>query len=329
MVYFIVPVYKVENYLRRCAESILNQTFPDVHLVLVDDGSPDNCPVICDEYAKNHTNVTVIHKENGGLSDARNFGIEHVLKVSQKNDFITFVDSDDFVREDYAEVLTGLCEEYKADVIQCGYEKGYDDSFSSNEIKEKHFVLSSQEALLDQRLKSQSCAKLYSVSVFENVRYPKGVLNEDEFTTWKLVYNGKNVLFTDLNLYYYFQHQNSIMDSIARKLKGNPHRFDWLKAYEERIAFFKEKNDCDEQVMRTYEKICTDIILRYTEQMWLPKDEREESCVNGEYILKYRDCFKKMFPRKGISIKRRMMYIGFYIFPQSAVIMGKIFGLRK
>ena len=328
MIYFVVPVYKVEKYLERCVDSILRQTYQDVHIVLVDDGSPDNCPSICDTYTDKYSNITVIHKQNGGLSDARNCGIDKVMEIAEENDYITFVDSDDFVRENYSYYLISLCEKFNAQVAQCNYEKGSLDGFSSTEKFDKPLLCTAYDALLNQRLKSQSCAKIYRVSLFKDVRYPKGVLNEDEFTTWKAVYNAEKVVFSDLELYYYFQHNDSIMDVIARKLKDNPHRLDWLKAYEERIYFFETKN-LPEQVMRTYEKICTDIILRYTEQMWLKKEDREKSCVNGEYVSTYRKCFRKMYKRKGIAFKRRLMYIGFYILPISSVWMGKIFGLRK
>ena len=328
MIYFVVPVYKVENYLARCVDSIIGQTYNDVHIVLVDDGSPDNCPEICDRLASRHSNIKVIHKPNGGLSDARNAGIDYVMSVADKDDYITFLDSDDFVHEKYAEIMVGLCNENGCDSAQCGYEKGDGNNFTSDIIVEKPLVVSGKDALLNQRVKSQSCAKIYKIHTFENVRYPLNLLNEDEFTTWKAIYNSSSVALIDQKLYYYFQHSNSIMDVIARKLKGNPHRTDWLKAYEERIAFFEKQNE-PQQVMRTKEKICTDIILRYTEQMWLKPHEREESCVNGEYVALYRQNFKKMFPRKGISLKRRLMYIAFYLVPSSSVIMGKILGLRK
>ncbi len=328
MVYFIIPVYKVEAYLVRCVNSVLNQTFPQVKLVLVDDGSPDRCPEICDELAEKHSNITVIHKTNGGLSDARNAGIEYVMGVAQDSDFITFLDSDDYVHMDYAQILVTLCNDNNCDGAQCGYEKGSLDSFTPDDKAHKLLFTSGEEALLNQRLKSQSCAKLYRVHTFKNVRFPVGVLNEDEFTTWKAIYNSSRICFTEQKLYYYFQHQNSIMDVIAKKLKNNPRRFDWLNAYEERINFFEALSN-KQQVMRTREKICTDIILRYTEQMWLNKEDREESCVNGDYIKLYRKNFCKMILRKGISLKRRLMYISFFFVPYSSVVMGRIFGLRK
>ena len=124
MVYFVIPVYKVEDYITRCVNSVVSQTYTDVSIVLVDDGSPDNCPEICDNLALEHSNIKVIHKENGGLSDARNAGIDYVMSVADKGDFITFLDSDDFVHEKYAEIMVGLCNDNDCDSAQCGYEKG-------------------------------------------------------------------------------------------------------------------------------------------------------------------------------------------------------------
>ena len=110
----IVPVYKVEKYIHKCIDSILNQTFKDFELILVDDGSPDNCGKICDEYAKKDSRVIVIHKENGGLSSARNSGLDIA-----RGDYIGFVDSDDYIENDMYELLYNLCEENNCDISSC------------------------------------------------------------------------------------------------------------------------------------------------------------------------------------------------------------------
>lgn len=327
-IFFVIPIYKVEEYLHRCVNSVLAQSYSNVEIVLVDDGSPDRCPAMCDEYAEKYANIKVIHKENGGLSDARNAGIAYVQNVAAQEDYITFLDSDDYVREDYAEKMVSLCEENACDSAQCDYEKGGSDFFLQNTESVSVYCTDGESALLDQRLKSQSCAKIYKVYTFRDLLYPKGVLNEDEFVTYRAIYNSKRVAFTNEALYYYYQRDNSIMTEIARRLKNNPHRFDWLTAYKERIDFF-EKRHKPEQVLRTHEKICTDIILRYCEQMYLKKEERDASCVNGEYLRIYKNSYKEMIRRKGILPKRKLMYIAFRLFPYSAVLAGKLFGLRK
>lgn len=328
-IYFIIPVYNTEKYLKRCVDSVLAQSYSDTEIVLVDDGSPDSSGKICDSYAGMHKNIEVIHKPNGGLSDARNCGLDYVESVASYDDYVTFLDSDDFVHQNYAEVLVSLCEKYGCGCAQCGYEKGSADSFSAApSLNVTPTVKSSDDILLDQRLKSQSCAKIYKLSTFQNIRYPLGVLNEDEFVTYRAVYNSHKALLTDEKLYYYYQHNGSIMEIIAKRLKNNPHLFDWLDAYKERISFFEKENK-PEQVMRTHEKICTDVILRYCEQMYLPAKDRDDALSGGEYIRLYKKSFPIMFGRKGISFKRRLMYLAFYIFPYSAVLPGKLLGLRK
>lgn len=326
--YFIIPVYKVEDYLERCVNSVLAQSYSNIEIVLVDDDSPDRCPAMCDKYAAEHGNIHVIHKPNGGLSDARNAGLEYIYENVTDDEYITFLDSDDFVHPLYAEKMIAICEENGCGMAQCGYEKGSADTFSDDESKNSFHITDAESALLGYALKSQCCAKIFKAETYRNLRFTKGVLNEDEFITYKAVFAAKKVAFTDENLYYYFQHSTSIMDVIAKKLKDNPHRYDFLTAYSERIAFFEAKN-LPLQVMKTHEKICTDIILRYCEQMYLNKQDRDTDCVNGVYVRMYREHYKLMIKRGGMPLKRKLMYIGFNIFPYSAVIMGKIFTLRK
>lgn len=326
--FFIIPVYKVEAYLKRCVDSVLNQSHPDTHIILVDDGSPDNCPIICDDYAKQYENVIVIHKENGGLSDARNAGLKYVYEIADAEDYITFLDSDDFVHESFAQKMIDMCEKYSCEIAQCGYEKGDKNTFSDKTDAEKILKTDAEVALLGYTLKSQSWAKVYKARTLKDIFFTVNVLNEDEFVTYRAVYNADNIVFTDEKLYYYYQRGTSIMDDIAKKMKNNPHRFDYLKAYKERIAFFEKENK-PEQILKTREKICTDIILRYCEQMYLEKNARDEDCVNGGYKRIYNENFGIMIKRKGIPLKRRLMYICFYIMPMSGVWMGKIFTLRK
>ena len=326
--FFVVPIYKVEEYLKRCVDSILSQTYPYTEIVLVDDGSPDNCPKICDEYGDLHKNIKVIHKQNGGLSDARNAGMKYVFDVADNEDYITFVDSDDFVHPEYAKIMIDYCEENKSALAQCGYEKGDKDFFETADINPDVKCVSAEDALLGYRIKSQMCAKLFKVRIIKDVFFPVGMINEDEFVNYRLVYNSGKVVFTDEKLYYYYNRDNGIMANVAKKLKNNPHRYDYLKAYEERTQFFKEKNLPD-QVLKTREKICTDIILRYIEQMHLEKKDRDIDCINGTYFKLYKENYKIMMKRKGMPLKRRLMYISFYILPYSSVVMGKIFAFRK
>ena len=327
-IFFVIPVYKSEKYLKRCVDSVLAQKYPEVGIVLVDDGSPDSCPQLCDDFAAEHDNIEVIHKPNGGLSDARNAGLDYVRQNADGDDYLTFLDSDDFVSPDFASTLIDLCERENCGLAQCGYEKGPDDTFTTIQTHTGTEIRSWQETLLGYELKSQSCAKIYRVSAFCGLEFPKGRINEDEFVTYRAVYAAGRVAVTDNRLYYYYQHVTSIMDNVAKKLKDNPRRYDFLDAYAQRIQFFEAKNLPD-QVLKTREKICTDIILRYCEQMYLAKEDRDTDATNGTYMKIYRDNFRSMIKRRGIPFKRAAMYISFFVAPWSAVVMGRIFTLRK
>lgn len=327
-VYFVIPVYKVEKYLRVCVDSVLAQTYKKIRVILIDDGSPDNCPSICDKYAEEYENVEVIHEENRGLSEARNSGLRLVFKNADSRDYISFVDSDDFIHPCYAEQMIHLASNHHCDIVQCGYEKGSGSSFSGNVRRVRVTVQDRNEALLGYELRSVAFGKLYRMDTFVGVFYPAGMWNEDEFTTYRAVYRAERIAFTNERLYYYRQREGSIMDEIAQRLKNNPHRRDWLSAYEERISFF-EKHSMPEQELRTREKICTDIILRYSEQMRLPSGSRDSDCTDGIWLRLYRDNYRKMIKRRGIPLKRRLMYTAFWIMPYSSVAAGRVIGLRR
>lgn len=217
----IVPVYKVEPYLRRCVDSILQQTFSDFELILVDDGSPDCCGVICDEFSKEDSRIRVIHQKNGGLSAARNAGIDFVMANSD-SEFITFVDSDDWVEPSYlSELMRGLS--LGADVSCTGYVNVSEDGVEYSQYPDEGWKLLSPE---DYWVGNDTCAqstawgKLCRKEFFDGVRYPVGKLMEDAFTTHQLVFQAKKVAVREVPLYNYFTGSQSIMrsDWSVRKL---------------------------------------------------------------------------------------------------------------
>lgn len=207
----IVPVYNVERYLKRCVDSILVQTYHNLEIILVDDGSRDSCRSICDEYAQRDKRVVVIHKENGGLSEARNAAIDIA-----KGKYITFVDSDDYIADDYVEYLYMLMQRNAADIAACGLKKVYSDTDKLDECQENIEVLSgctALESLLYQR-KVTPCAvcKLYRKEIFTEVRYPKETYYEDLATIYKLLQRCGKYVIGRQQKYFYYQRQNSIMN---------------------------------------------------------------------------------------------------------------------
>ena len=191
LVSVIIPVYKVEKYLERCVESVQKQTFQNLEIILVDDGSPDLCGAMCDEMAKTDPRIKVIHKNNGGLSDARNVGIEMA-----SGNYIVFVDSDDWLDLDMIALLYRVLKKYNADIAECSYrnictDRIEEETNCSAKVVEGDRILA-LEAMLDWRwFKPVAWNKLYKRDVLGDIRYPKGKLHEDEYTTYKTsVYKG-------------------------------------------------------------------------------------------------------------------------------------------
>ena len=233
----IVPVYKVEAVLPRCIESILNQTVTDFELILIDDGSPDRSGVICDEYAAKDERIRVIHQENGGLSAARNAGIEWALHNSD-SEWITFIDSDDWVHVRYLESLYRAAMQYNTPISMCWLVKT-----SGEEVSPESFdavLRSTEEAFTynGQMIASFSCGRLYRKELFENYRFPIGKLWEDMYLVHKILFQFPEIAVIEQPLYYYYRNPESII-----RRKWSEKNKDILVAYETEIfPFFKEKH---------------------------------------------------------------------------------------
>ena len=232
MISVIVPVYKVEKYLHRCVDSILSQSFTDFKLILVDDGSPDDCGKICDDYAKKDNRISVIHKENGGLSSARNAGLDWVF-ANSKSEYVTFIDSDDWVDTDYLRALLNGIKNTASSVSACKFQEVSDDncekSFELNTL-----IYSGERFCVEQWVYSNAAwAKLIPTSCFENLRFPEGKIHEDAFVMYKILLPCKQLIFIDAPLYCYNIGND---DSILRR-PWTPERLVLLDAIEERIDY--------------------------------------------------------------------------------------------
>ena len=231
----IVPVYNVEKYLPRCVGSILSQTFGDFELILVDDGSPDGCGAICDAYAQKDERVKVIHKKNGGLSDARNAGIDVAC-----GEYLAFIDSDDWVHTGFLKALYDNAKKYHAEISMVNLHKEY-DSYSENALEISEGICDKEQAMEylygDTGIyMNVAWNKLYQRNLFEGIRYPVGKLHEDGFTTYKLIHKAKQVYISNEDLYYYYQRTGSIMNE-----QFSLRRIDEYEVYLERAEFFQQK----------------------------------------------------------------------------------------
>ena len=233
----IVPVYKVEKYLCRCIDSILAQTFTDFELILVDDGSPDKCGEICEEYAKKDQRVHVIHQENGGLSAARNTGIDWAFANSD-SEWITFIDSDDWVHLEYLELLYKTATVLKVKISITGFEVVEAENQMVEGVQVATFQQYKPDAfwLHNRETATIACAKLYFRELLRNIRYPLGKINEDEFTTYKLLFACEEIAFISPKLYFYRQRSGSIMKS-----EWTIKRLDAIDAFKEQFEYFQAR----------------------------------------------------------------------------------------
>lgn len=234
LVSIVVPVYNTEKYLDNCLDSVLNQTYENWEAIVVDDGSSDSSGDICDEYAKRDKRIRIFHMENHGVSYARNRGLEE-----SSGQYITFLDSDDYLNNEALSVLVDLAQRNNASIVQCGILRGNETKFPKSEeligikIFNNHTIFSSFTANII------PCAKLYKRNIIDNISFPIGLRNEDDFTTWKFYFNANGpIVVTNQPLYYYTDNNQSYMAS--QKAKPNLKYFD---AYRERIAFFEGKKE--------------------------------------------------------------------------------------
>ena len=206
----IVPVYKVGEYLNNCVESIVNQTYKNIEIILVDDGSPDNCPHLCDEWAEKDSRIRVIHKENGGLSDARNAG----MKVAT-GEYIAFVDSDDLIEKEFLKNLYTAIMKYDCDFSGCKYRKCESHCLINDNKADFHGIvydtISGLRALIDEQIHQVVWNKLYKKDLIECIGFEKGKYHEDEFWSYQVFARCKKYVEIDYEGYNYLQREASIM----------------------------------------------------------------------------------------------------------------------
>lgn len=239
LVSVIVPAYKVEKYLDKCVESIVEQTYKNLEIILVDDGSPDNCPSMCDSWAQKDSRIKVIHKENGGVSSARNAGID-----AAEGEFIGFVDSDDWLEPDMYECLVENALKYDADISRCGYYVDWPDHTSYVGGMESKITLPDEiEARCEMLETYHGTAalwnKIYRAALFDSLRIDESMkITEDWYINYILLRRSKRTVYDAICKYHYIMHGDNATKSYNRS--GN---MDMLKT----ISFFEEQENGDPQ----------------------------------------------------------------------------------
>lgn len=234
----IIPVYKTEKYLKTCVESVCESDYKNLQIILVDDGSPDRCPEMCDELALGDSRIEVIHKENGGLSDARNAALDKA-----RGDYVTFIDSDDLIKKDMISDMYDIAVKENCDIVKTGMimtENENDEGVNGDYI-----VVGKREALgriyTDPPSIVTICGKLFKISLFDGLRFPVGMLNEDEYLTPRLFYRCERIALSEKTGYLYMQRPG---ESIMRS-SFSPKKMQILSIMEDRIKLFEEWNYSD------------------------------------------------------------------------------------
>lgn len=304
LISIVVPIYKVEKYLSRCVDSILNQTYCNIEIILVDDGSPDQCGVICDKYQKRDKRIKVIHKKNGGLSDARNIGI----KIAQ-GEYITCIDSDDFVSPFFLENLWTAIQKSKCEIAT----SWFIDYYEGDKIPEIQKLDIKDIQVLDrekfyQRLLYQdgvevsAWGKLYKANLFQGVEYPVGKLYEDIPTTYLLVEKTDKIAVIPNIDYFYFQRKTSIAQATfsIRKMDAIRHMDDFKNFISINYPLLKKAAEC-----RYFSTVCNIFF-----QIQSPEFEKQRKELWNE-IKKYRySVLTNMEGRKKARIAALLSYGG-------------------
>ena len=300
----IVPIYKVEAYLNRCIDSVLSQTFTDFELILVDDGSPDNCGKICDEYAKKDNRIRVIHKENGGLSSARNAGIDWAMENSD-SDWLCFIDSDDWIDPHYLEYLYRAAIDNNVEISVCNVLEAESHNITPETYEYSATAIDWKAIYVENNVwATVAWNKLYKKCVFNGNRYPVGKIHEDEFLTYKLLYNVKKVAWVKAKLYFYFRRNDSITLS-EYSLK----KLDRIDAFREQVEFFK---DIDHEI---YKKAISFLLRDYVYNLKNLRPLKEHRNIYLEVQRDNKQALKEYGKVLGINIfNNPYLYNG--IFPR-------------
>ncbi|MGG1593055.1 glycosyltransferase family 2 protein [Terribacillus saccharophilus] len=326
----IIPVYNVELYLRRCIDSVINQTYRELEIILVNDGSTDDCGEICEHYKSLDDRIIVIHKENGGLSDARNAGLEVAT-----GDYISFVDSDDLINEDMYSDLIRLIIEHNCDIAESDLIEFYkEENLDLKNEEEKLILFKKEQALIstviDQNCKTFVWNKVYKKHLWNDIRFPKGRIFEDTATTYKVVAIANGIIKSNRKYYYYFQRSDSIANS-----NFNIKKLDHIDSLLEMFDFIEARNKEYSNLVSI--KIYTEILIHF-QHLLRTRKNIEGSNILIQNIRKTllnerlysllrnnpKNEFEKLFNGSSFSYfdkQRRLSLIRIYLLKHSALLL--------
>jgi glycosyltransferase involved in cell wall biosynthesis len=310
----VIPIFKVEPYFERCVDSIIKQTYVNLEIIMVNDGSPDRCGEMAEEYAQTDERVIVVHKENGGLSDARNEGMKYVT-----GDYTLFVDSDDWLDHEMVEEMVKTILTHGADVVQSAFFYAYQDYLLfDNRYYQKDcppVILENKalmkELVINERVKNFTWGKLYKTEIIKSIPFKKGVLFEDVFWAHQVMQRVKKYVIFHQPLYYYFQRSDSIVASYS------PRNLDIIKGLKARQHFI-EKN-YQELTNEAYKVLAKTILIHYN-LLLLNKKQDKDGIYKKDLRLYIKDNYVKLKTavKNDQELKRQLKL--FYIHPYFNVL---------
>lgn len=304
LVSVIVPIYNVERYLKACIDSIINQTYSNLEIILVDDGSPDKCPEICDEYARLDNRIKVIHQKNGGLSDARNVGLDIAT-----GKYISFVDSDDILHPEFIEILYRPISLQKKGISVCAFRPFYKSNPGDLMCARESDYLITLEMLLEQNSSMNTflsmecnsvCNKLFSAELIKSIRFPKGKLYEDVATTYKVLFEAETIYYVPMQLYVYRVRDDSIMGS---KIFSERY-LDFIDFLHETIRWLE--NNGFPQYARFYYPA---LLMPEMYAWWGLKNVIRNKDLARDMLDKYRQDAKLAMPTRFFSKRKQLLFI--------------------
>lgn len=295
LVSIIVPVYNVENYLPKCVDSLINQTYKNIEIILVDDGSTDNSGIICDRYQTLDERVTALHKNNGGLSDARNYGIERA-----RGSYLSFVDSDDFLNSETIKKLLDASLRYDCDISVCNMIRFFDDNSEEVFYKPSSILKVLNGSNKYETLKQPSvCNKLFKKTLFDNIQFPYKKYYEDTFVYHELCYKANRIVLTGYDGYWYLSRKGSILGH--EKLNDN--YFDFIEAVWLRSKFLIENN-----VQPYGDQACLSLYASVANAVKeIPKSK--DNAKRFDQVYYYYDYAYRNLIRTNITIKQKVRLI--------------------
>lgn len=315
----IVPIYNVEKYLDRCVKSLINQTYKNIEIILVEDGSPDKCPEMCDDYATYDSRIKVVHKENGGLSDARNVGIE-----ISSGSFIAFVDSDDWVEKDFIEELYSNIKRENADISIVGYALIWDSGKEITYGDNNDYLVYNQEDAIKELLKQKKfqcmvCQKMYKREIFSDIKFPYGKIYEDVAVGLPTFLKANKVVFSGKPKYFYYQREDSIVNE-----KFNENKLFFLDCCKEIIDYSNKHNKIfDKEAYNFYLRALLMLLLQLYSDV---RTRNSEICKQLEKEVRKNK--KHIFVNPYIDFKKRIaLFMILVRFPRR--LLYKVWRLKQ